>query len=271
MPEFDLVIIGSGSGNALITPEWDGKRVALVEASTFGGTCLNAGCIPTKMLVYAAEAASAVRHAHIYGVDAHVDQVRWPDIRDRVFGRTDLISHQGKAFRADSANVSLLTGVASFEGVRSLAVETVEGKIEHLTAAQVVIAAGSRPIIPDVINGSGVDFHTSDTVMRIAELPTSMLILGGGYVAAQFAHVFSNLGVDVTIVSRGKALLTSQDEQISARFTALANTKWNVRYNANVVTAQQATDESASALKAATSSRPPCYLSQRADDQTQTA
>ena len=96
MADFDLAIIGTGSGNSLLTPHFDGKRVAIIEAGTFGGTCLNVGCIPTKMYVYAAEVANTVRHAARFGVDARLEGVRWPDIRDRIFGRIDPISAGGR-------------------------------------------------------------------------------------------------------------------------------------------------------------------------------
>ena len=101
---FDLAIIGTGSGNSLVTPDFDDKQVAIIEGGTFGGTCLNVGCIPTKMFVYAADVA-ARRHARAarFGVDATLDGVRWKDIRDRIFGRIDPISRGGQDYRAHGA------------------------------------------------------------------------------------------------------------------------------------------------------------------------
>ena len=97
--EFDVIIIGTGSGNSLLTPEWDNLRVAIVEKDIFGGTCLNRGCIPTKMLVYTADVVSHIQTASKFGIDATVNQVRWPDIVNRVFGRIDSIPPSGKAYR----------------------------------------------------------------------------------------------------------------------------------------------------------------------------
>jgi mycothione reductase len=236
--DFDLVVIGSGSGNSLITPAWDDRRVALVESGTFGGTCLNVGCIPTKMFVYAAEVARSVRDAGRFGVDAHIDRVRWGDIRDRIFGRIDPLSADDEARKQASDNVSVFRGVASFDGPRSIAVDTAAG-VERFTGRQIVIAAGSRPVIPDVIADAGVAFHTSNSIMRIEELPASMVILGGGYVAAEFAHVFASLGVRVRIVTRGSGLLTVQDREIGRRFTALAQAKWDVHLDATVTAAHE--------------------------------
>ena len=100
---FDLAIIGSGSGNSLVTPDFDDWHIAIIEESTFGGTCLNVGCIPTKMYVYPADIAAQTRDGARLGVDAHVDGVRWPDIRDRIFGRIDAISAGGRDYRARTA------------------------------------------------------------------------------------------------------------------------------------------------------------------------
>jgi mycothione reductase len=231
---FDLAIIGSGSGNSLVTPYFADKRVAIVEVSTFGGTCLNVGCIPTKMFVYAAEVAGTVRHAHRYGIDARIERVRWHDIRNRVFGRIDPISAGGLAYRTASENTTVLHGEAVFDGPLSFRVDG-SGPV---SADQIVIAAGSRPTIPELIKNSGVPFHTSDTVMRIEALPDRITIVGGGYIAAEFAHIFSSLGVEVSLVTRGPALLRAQDDQISATFTRLAASKWKVYLDAVLAAAK---------------------------------
>jgi mycothione reductase len=97
--------------------------------------------------------------------------------------------------------------------------------------------------VPDAIRTSGVPFHTSDTVMRLDELPTRMVILGGGYIAAEFAHVFSAFGVEVTLVTRGPALLRYLDETLSERFTAVARTQWDVRTDAVALDARQDGDQ----------------------------
>lgn len=230
MADFDVAIIGSGSGNSLIDPELGDERVALVESGTFGGTCLNVGCIPTKMYVYAAEMARAVETSGRYGVDAHVDKVRWPDIRDRIFGRIGPISAGGRRYRQESDRVELFTGTARFVGPRSISVDGAT----PFDADQVVLAAGAQPVIPGVVASSGVEFHTSDTVMRIDALPASMVIIGGGYVAAEMAHVFSALGVAVRLVTRGPRLLGTQDGEVSRRFTALAQHRWEVLLSADV-------------------------------------
>ena len=162
MLDFDVVIIGTGSGNSILTHDYDNKRVAIIEKDVFGGTCLNRGCIPTKMFVYAADVAQHIAHAATYGIDATIDKVRWPDIVDRVFGRIDPIPPTGLAYRQGSPNVTVFTGEARFVGPKII---VVDGR--QLTGADIVIAAGARPFIPDVAGLDAVDYHTSDTIMRL--------------------------------------------------------------------------------------------------------
>jgi mycothione reductase len=232
---FDLAIIGSGSGNTLVTPDFDDLQVAVIEHGTFGGTCLNVGCIPSKMLVYAADLVEHVRDAKRFGVDATLDGVRWPDIRDRVFGRIDPISESGKRFRVEGPNTTALLGHARFTGDRALSVDLGAAGQHAITADQVVVAAGSHPIVPEIVSRSGATFHTSDTIMRIDEVPDHLAIIGGGYIAAELAHVFSSFGARVTILARGPRLLRHLDEDLSSRFTELARTQWDVRTDTNVI------------------------------------
>jgi mycothione reductase len=244
---FDLAIIGTGSGNSLVTPDFDGKRVAVIESGTFGGTCLNVGCIPTKMYVYAADVANTVTHAAKYGVDATLDGVRWPDIRDRIFGRIDPISQGGKEYRANGPNTTAFFGRATFTGPKALRIDFGDEitadhvtadhvtadhvTADHVTADQIVIAAGAHPAVPTIVAESDVPFHTSDTVMRLAELPKRLVIIGSGFIATEFAHIFSALGSHVTVVARSNALLRHLDTEISQRFTAVAKEQWEVRLN----------------------------------------
>ncbi len=235
MTDFDLAIIGTGSGNSLVTGDFDGKRVAIIESGSFGGTCLNVGCIPTKMFVYAADVANTVVRAHRYGIDATLDGVRWQAIRDRVFGRIDPISASGRDYRVNGPNTTAFLGHATFVGPKALRIDAGQQvSALEITAEQIVIAAGAHPTVPIAVSEAGVPFHTSDTVMRLDELPKHLVILGSGFIAAEFAHVFSALGTQVTVVARSNALLRKLDTEISARFTAIAVQQWDVRLNAEL-------------------------------------
>ena len=233
VPHHDLVIIGTGSGNSIPDDRFAGLDVAIVEHGVYGGTCLNVGCIPTKMYVYAADVAEIIRRSGTYGIDATIDKVRWTDIRDRVFSRIDPISAGGQRYRQEQTDTTVYLGHARFTGERALEVAPTDGgEPVAVTGDRFVVAAGARPAIPEIIAASGVPYHTSDDVMRIDEVPRRLTIIGGGYIAAEFAHVFSALGAEVTIATRGPALLREQDEEITARFTELAATRWNVLVDA---------------------------------------
>lgn len=237
MTHFDLAILGAGSGNSLMTPELADRSVALVEKGTFGGTCLNVGCIPTKMYVYPADVVAAAAEADRLGLSTATLRPDWPAIRDRIFGRIDAISAGGRDYRATGTpNVTLFEAEAVFTGERTLSLSTGE----TITADQVVIATGSRPVVPDVVRS--VPFHTSDTVMRLETLPERMIILGGGYIAAEFAHVFSSYGVHTTVIARS-GLLRSQDDELSMRFQELVRERWNLRAGVQVSAAEQVGEE----------------------------
>lgn len=237
MRHFDICVIGSGSGNSIIDERFADRKVAIIDAGTgpdkvFGGTCINVGCIPTKMYVHPADLAASVQHAADLGVDLTLDAVHWRAIRDRIFGRIDPISAGGRQWRASGMpNVTLLEGRAHFSGLRQLSVVGEDGRTEELTADQVVIAAGSRVRRLDVPGIDHVTVHTNETVMRIDRLPRRMVIIGGGFVAAEFAHVFSAFGVEVTIITRSGALLRQEDEEVARRYTQFASDRCRVRLN----------------------------------------
>jgi mycothione reductase len=236
VPHFSLAVIGSGSGSVVLPKDPGQGPVALIESGALGGTCLNRGCIPSKILIYTAEVAQQVRHAPEFGLTARLTGVDWPAIRDRTFGRTDQVSAAGRQAKAASDTVTLIEGRARFTGPRELVIDDGTG----VTADRIVLATGARPVIPPPIAASGVGYYTSDTVMRIDRLPASMVIVGGGYIAAEMAHLFSSLGVRVSIVNRGAALLSAFDPEVSRRFTELAAKRWDVRLSAEVTGARRA-------------------------------
>ncbi|GAA2107505.1 mycothione reductase [Microlunatus panaciterrae] len=225
MRHFDLCIIGSGSGNSIPDERFADLEIALVDKGTFGGTCLNVGCIPTKMFVYPADLAASVEPAERLGVELQLNKVRFAEIRDRIFGRIDPISAAGEQWRGANPNVTLYRAEAHFTGPKTL--DTGTG--ETITADQFVLAAGSRVLIPDIPGLDSVTAHTSDTVMRLDELPGSMIIIGGGYIAAEFAHIFSAFGTRVTILNRSGALLRTEDADVSSRFTELISRRVDVQ------------------------------------------
>lgn len=235
MPHFDLCVIGSGSGNSLIDERFAHWSVALVDdGPAFGGTCLNRGCIPTKMFVHPAELCRTPEAAARVNVHAPRPVVDLPALRDRIFGRIDPISAAGERWRAEASGVTLYRETGRFTAPRTL---TLAGGTT-LTADRFVLAAGSRPVMPPIegLDAAGVAerLHTSDTIMRIAALPGRLVIVGGGFIAAEFAHVFSAFGTEVTVVNRSERLLRREDEEISRRYAEQAERDLTVLLDSQV-------------------------------------
>ncbi|PZS21573.1 MAG: mycothione reductase, partial [Pseudonocardiales bacterium] len=219
---YDLIVVGAGSGNMLLGPDLAHLRSAIIELDRFGGTCLNRGCIPSKMLVVAADAARAVPEGRRLGVHATLEKVDWPAVRARIFGRLDPLHDSAIEYRR-RGGIDVYTA-----SVRFVAPRVLEVAGEQLTAQQIVVAAGARPVVPDIPGLDTVSFHTSDTIMRIDEVPTSLFVIGGGFIAAELGHVFGAFGAEVTVAQRGPRLLRAEDEQVSARFTELARRRCTV-------------------------------------------
>jgi len=211
---YDLIIVGSGSGNSI--PEYLADwNIALVERDVFGGTCLNRGCIPSKMFVYPADVAVASGTSAKLGVDTQFNGADWSAIRDRVFGLIDPIAASGRDYRAGgTSNVTLIEGTADFVDTHVL---DVEGR--RITAPNILLAAGARPVVPPIPGLVETGFHTSDSIMRLPELPKRLGIIGGGFIAVEMGHVFSGLGAEVTLFNRSNTLLRGFDHDIAARFT----------------------------------------------------
>jgi len=224
MPHHDLLIIGAGSGNSIIGPEHDHWDVAIAEPWTFGGTCMNRGCIPSKMLVHVADLALSARRAPDLGVHTAFHGVDWSAIRDRIFGRIDPIAASGLEYRRSLENVTVYEHNARFTDER-----TVELDGREVTADRIVVAAGARTIVPNIPGLTGTGFRTSDDVMRLDELPERLVILGGGFIAAEMAHVFDGLGSRVTLIHRGDLMLRGADEDVRRCITDVYLDRMDVR------------------------------------------
>lgn len=238
---YDLVIIGTGSANGIIDERFADWDIAVVEKGlgpngAYGGTCLNVGCIPTKMFVHTADVAAAPHEGERLGVGLEQRDVRWREIRDRIFGRIDAISSGGRDHRVhENPNVAVYESRARFTGVKQLTTD--DG--ETVTGDRFVLAAGGRPVVPDVPGLDEVGYWTSDDVMRMDALPASMIIMGTGFVGAEFAHVFSSLGVRVTVVGRSGQVLRAEDRDVSRRFTEIAADKWDLRLHREETAVEQ--------------------------------
>ena len=241
MPHHDLLILGGGSGNSVIGPEHDHWDIAIAEPWAFGGTCMNRGCIPSKMLVYPADVALAARHGAQLGLRTSTERADWPAIRDRIFGRIDPIAEAGLAYRESLDNVTVYRHSARFTGDR-----TVDLDGTKVTADRIVLAMGARTSLPTIDGLDAVDFRTSDDIMRIDVLPEHLVIVGGGFIAVEMAHVFDGLGSRVTIVHRGDLLLRGADTDVRRRLTKTYADRLDLRLETTVTGVKQANREAVS-------------------------
>ena len=229
MPHHDLLIIGAGSGNTIIGPEHDHLDIAIAEPAEFGGTCMNRGCIPSKMLIYAADLALNAENARELGVNSSLSNVDWTGIQERIFGRIDPIAEAGLQYRKSLENVTVYRDKANFLSDKTLGISGNE-----VTADQIVISAGANPVVPEFKGVSDTPFHTSDSIMRITSLPKRLVIIGGGFIAIEMAHIFGAFGSEVIIILRGEEFLSEADCSIRERITEIYSDRFTVYFSEEI-------------------------------------
>lgn len=211
MEKYDVLVIGSGSGmivaaNAVA----GGLKTALVESGPIGGTCINRGCVPSKMLIYPADVVLMIRESEKLGIEATIESIDFKNIMDRMHRLvTGDVEQQTKSVETNP-NITWFKDVAEFTSDYTLKVG------DHIVKAdKVFIVSGARPDVPPVQGIENVDFLTSDTVLNLKTLPKSMVIIGGGYIAAEYGHFFSSMGTRVSIIQRSPRILPEEEPEIS--------------------------------------------------------
>ncbi len=224
MEDYDLIVIGAGSGLDVASAyNARGDKVALIEPGPLGGTCLNRGCIPSKMLIHRAELLSDIRESEKFGIEASVEGISFQQIVEEVNKTVESDAEAIESGVENAEDYDLYRSEASF--VEDKVVE-VDG--QQLKADKIVVAAGTRPFIPPVEGIDQVEYLTSKDALQLEEKPDSMVIVGGGYIAAEMAFFFHEMGVEITVVERGDALLKRTDKDISEKFTEIAEERYNV-------------------------------------------
>lgn len=208
--EFDLVVIGGGSGGiacARRAAEY-GARVALVEAGRLGGTCVNVGCVPKKLMWNAADLAEGLDDALEYGFRLTREGFDWSSLREK---RDAFVLRLNGVYESnlEKGKIELVRGWASFVDRRTVAVGE-----RKLVGKHILIATGGRPVLPDL---PGVELGiTSDGFFELDEQPRRVAIVGSGYIAVELAGIFSNLGSQTALIVRGDTVLKSFDPMIGA-------------------------------------------------------
>jgi glutathione reductase (NADPH) len=225
--DYDLFVIGAGSGGvrAARIAAGHGARVAIAEEHRVGGTCVIRGCVPKKLLVYGAHFAEDLEDARKFGWHVEGKAFDWPTLRDNVLAEVDRLN-QAYISTLDSHKVRIFNARAVLIDAHTL---NVGGT--NVTADKILIATGSHPAVPDCPGAEhGI---TSNEVFHLEALPRRIVIAGGGYIANEFAGIFNEFGVDVTLLLRGDTLLRGYDPQIVERMQSISMAKGiSFRFNA---------------------------------------
>ena len=220
MPQhFDAVVIGTGQGGSPLAVRLaqSGRRTAVIERGDFGGTCVNVGCTPTKSYVASARAAHVARHAAELGVQVgsvSVDLAAVKARKDEVIGQ----SRSGvENWLRGTENITVFNGHARFTGARTLAINGRDGQLlDELSAYEIFINTGTRAVVPPLEGIERIPYYTNSTLLELTELPNHLVIVGGSYIALEFAQVFRRFGSRVSVLVRGERVLNREDADFSA-------------------------------------------------------
>lgn len=236
--EVDLLVVGGGkAGKSLaMTRAKKGDKVVMVERDKVGGTCINVACIPTKTLISAARVLKEVQGSAAYGVSlpevgadetsstddtamlarARVDLAALRARKEGVVG--GMVAAHDKMFPA--SGMDFVKGTAHFVAPRTVEIRTNDGAVRRVRGEKVLINTGTTPVVPAIPGLAEVGYWTSEDLLTLPELPSHLLVLGGGVIGVEMASLMGMLGVPVTLLHAGEHVLDREDEDVAAQVTA---------------------------------------------------
>ncbi|KXB08688.1 dihydrolipoamide dehydrogenase [candidate division MSBL1 archaeon SCGC-AAA382N08] len=228
MMDYDFIVIGGGTGNKVARyASENGLKTALIEPGPIGGTCLNRGCNPSKMLIHRANVLKTIKDAHRFKIFSEVDGYDFEGIISEIKETIGREAKQKEKDMSEDPNLDLYKTKTHFVDRKSL---KVDGEI--ITWEKILISTGSRPFIPSSIKGlDRINFLTSDEALFLDKPPDRLIILGGGYIAAELGYFFELFGTDVSIIEMEEFLLSREDKEVARNFTKIASKRHNLFTN----------------------------------------
>ena len=239
MEKYDAIVVGSGSGMMIADAAVSrGMKVAIVEMDKLGGTCLNRGCIPSKMVIYPADLVNQIKHAERLGVHAKIERVDFEHIMRRT---REFVEHDRRPMEENIPKVEGLT----YYPARGEFVDDYTMRVgdKLITAKKIFLVTGSRPLIPPIKGLDEVEYVTSREVWDMDSRPMSMIIVGGGLIACEMAHFFNAMGTEVTVLSRSPRLIKQGEPEVSEILLTSLRERMRVEVGVEVTEAGGAGDQ----------------------------
>ncbi|WP_270180033.1 dihydrolipoyl dehydrogenase [Alkalihalobacillus sp. CinArs1] len=216
---YDITVIGGGPGGyvAALHAAEQGKRVALIEAKYLGGTCLNWGCIPSKTYLKQAEIIEMIKKARDWGIETGEIKLSI----DKMKRRKDEVIHRlrnGISYLLKQGKIDVFYGYGTIEKNHSITIKT-KDDVHTIESEKIIVATGSRPVVPSIQGLEQVDYDTSDTIFDMKNIPSSIAIIGGGVIGVEFACIFASLGTEVTVVEMADRIIPNEDADASKTLT----------------------------------------------------
>ncbi|MCX9075633.1 MAG: FAD-dependent oxidoreductase, partial [Candidatus Methanoperedens sp.] len=214
MKEYYAIVIGTGSAMNFVSeiqsraPE---MKIAIIDKDEPGGICLTRGCIPSKLLLYPAELIRTIETAAKFGIDVEIKNIDFKWVMERMRRKISEEINMIREGLSSGADIDYYNEIAEFVAPYTMRVGS-----ETITSKLIFLCTGSKPMIPQIKGLNDAGYLTSDTVLKMTELPESIGIIGGGFIAAEYAHFFSAMGSKVTIIGRNPRFLPDEEPEVSA-------------------------------------------------------
>jgi dihydrolipoamide dehydrogenase len=231
MQNYDVIVIGSGAGLNIVEKALiKGQKTAIIDKGPLGGTCLNVGCIPTKMLIYPADVIHEILNSKRLGITAEITNIDFQLIMNRMQNVIKKNQKDIKKWIRDSKELDYYEGEGHF-----IDKNTIKIKNKKITGKNIIIATGARPLIPDIKGIEKCDYLTNENVLKLKKKPDSIIIIGGGYIGVEFAHFFASIGVKVTILQRPDRIIKEEEPEISNLLKKHLEKKMSIYVNTEAI------------------------------------